>query len=181
MIDIISGAIGHSNDKRDFLIGNLWIDLDVLPTIKRDKLPQVNQWKFIKSTNACTIVNAYKDLCYLWDKECNDKEMLEFIDRAVANMKYITGNGWYSSSWMNAVYKWWNKKYTWMLSNYVLITLQDIPKVLSKWYMVGCTYRGNSSYNNDYRKDYKLDWDSFWSPTYWHRTSIYQKNNKILN
>jgi hypothetical protein len=158
----------------------IWVNVDDIDLIENRKVWQLNQYKFAKSKSACTIVNAYKDLCYLWDKECTETEMLEFIDYCVTKW-YRVGQWRYADFWNKYSVELWNTKYSDKQTSYVKIKRddQDFMPILDKGQMLWCTYKWNRAYNIDYMKDCQLDWSMFWSTTYGHRTSILSKNKNI--
>jgi len=165
----------------DWQYSAVGITVDDLENLNGRKVGQLNQWKYAKSKSACTIVNAYKELCYLWDKECTETEMLEVIDYCIKEGKYKVWFGRYIHFAMKHVANRRNTKYPDKLSSYFLVKRddEDFQKILDKWQMLGCTYRGNNAYNKDFRKDCILNGSQFGSPTYWHRTSIRKKDWKI--
>lgn len=163
--EIISWVIWHSVES-DWLAWDLGITKDMIPKItKWRRLALFNQSKLKETTSACTIVNAYREYCYQTGNGFSQDELLDIIEYAKKNMWY-TWWGWYSSSWMNAVRKYFNKE------SFVLVSYNDI--LLWEIYInnnsVGITYKWNSIWNSD-SDDWILDWLSFGETTYSHRTS----------
>lgn len=163
-----------------FEFGDLWIDPDSLEDIPQHNYPLINQWSYKETKSACTIVNALKEAWYLWWMEANDDEMIESVKYATTQ-NYIIGKPRYADLWMRSTEKFFEMKYPDKKLYYSTLT-RDSPnfiKLLQKWYMLWCTYKGNDKYNADYRADCILDGDSFGNPTYGHRTSIKWKDGKI--
>ena len=159
----------------------LWVNVDDWETLSPRAIPQVNQYKYAKSKSACTIVNAYKDLCYLRDHPATDWEMIAFIDYAVTQW-YKVWQWWFADKAMKSVMEYWNATYPDKLVSYVKIlrTDADFTAILKKNFMLWCTYKWNSAYNKDYQWDLILNWETFGTSTYGHRTSILLKDNKIM-
>ena len=165
-----------------FEFGDLWLIVEDLPDLPKHALPEINQYVYDKTKSACTIVNAYKEACYLYEMEATQSEMLECVVFAHDIMNYTYGKWWFADMGMKAVEKFREKKYPDKPLYYSTIRRDDVefPTLLKKWYMIGFTYKGNSKYNADYQPDCILNWDSFWVSTYWHRTSFIFRDWKLI-
>lgn len=163
-----------------FEFWDLWVNVDDLPIIPYHEYPQLNQYSYKNTEMACTIVWAYIDACYLYEIRPSQADMLECVTYAHDNCQYQYWKGWFADLGMRAVEKFFEQKYKKKIY-YATMTWDDpsLWKLLKKWYMIGITYGGNYSYNKDYQTDIILDWNKFWTATYYHRTSIIYKDNKI--
>lgn len=157
----------------DWNIWDLWLaNIPFIPAWR--KLSKYNQGKNIKTQFACTIVNAYREFCYQMDHVFTEEELLKIID-----FSYWLWFDWYwrqSSSWMNAVRKYFKEEYSFVKIMYNDPLLWEIYKNNNA---LGFTYKGNSQWNLD-SDDWVLDWVDFWTPTYWHRTSTIVYNKPIV-
>ena len=155
---------------------------DNVPFIPSDReLPEVNQYAFTETKYACTLVNAYKEACYTTGVKATQEGMLWFVQEAHNKYGYVYGKGWYTSVAMNTIKKIWNEKYPEHKLDYIAVRMDNpiFLRSLQNRNMLGCTYKGNSAYNEDYQSDNILDWDQFWSPSYGHRTSLRFTDGKI--
>lgn len=163
-----------------FEFWDLWVNADDLPIIPYHDYPQLNQYSYTQTKSACTIVWAFIDACYLYDIKPSQADMLECVTYAHDKCNYQYWRWWFADLGMRAVEKFFEEKYKKKIY-YSTMTWDDpnFWKVLKKWYMLGFTYDGNYQYNKDYQSDSILDWNKFWARTYWHRTSIIYRDNKI--
>lgn len=180
-LEHIDGLLdGNAIDIIDF--ASTWLTIEDLEQITARVKPQVNQYKYKETKSACTIINAYKDACYLYDISSNDQEMLEVVDYATKNYWYVIWRWWFADIAMKTVERRWETKRSDKPLFYSCLWFDDpmLIEVLKRGYMVWCTYKGNTKYNQDYQSDCVLNGASFWVPTYWHRTSLLLEWNKII-
>lgn len=167
-----------------FEFGDLWLDMDSLEVIKKNNVPQLNQYKYSKTKMACTIVGALIQSAYLYDLKITENDMLECVDFSHTDdswmAKYQYGKWRYADLWMRACEKRFEKKFNKKLY-YATISWDDpiFIKLLKKGYPIGLTYNGNYQYSKDYQSDNVLDGNKFWTATYHHRTTMVMLDGKV--
>lgn len=152
------------------------IDVNTLKDISNTSTFKFNQWKYILTKSACTIVNSWRWLlkvveAYYWYKPTN-QDIFDMVDYAVT-MWYTVGSWWFGYKWVDACRKYWNAKHPDMqVSSYLInYTDPDFQKLLDKWYALSWSYNGSTLYTKDYRDNAILEWKSFWPRTYGHWTN----------
>jgi len=172
---IPNGATGH-DDPRDRTAEAITDDLRKLDLPKLSPpRSTMNQGKHTHTKSACTIAWAYLQICQIFNKEANNTELLEVVERAHNNMWYDY-TGQLSSVWANMAVKRWNAHNEEKLL-YIKIAHDDPDLhylMFDRNFMGGATYKGNGAYGRDYRADGILNNTNFDPSTYWHRTSLYQ-------
>ena len=165
-----------------FEFWDLWLDVDNLKYLEKNDLPSVNQYKYTKTKSACTIVWALIQASILYDVDITETDMLDCVIFANKEMRYQFGRGWWADLWMRALEKRWENKFPDKKLYYSTIR-RDSPefsKLLKKGYPLWFTYWGNYQYSKDYQSDNILDWSKFWTATYRHRTTMLQRDNKVI-
>lgn len=147
-------------------------EVSEIPEIDRHEFPKFNQYKDKRSKNACTIVNAVKDLCYNYRIEFKSEYVFGAIEYAVKNDWYVIGKGRHTNKAMQSVRKYFAT--LWIEANYVRLRHTDpkLQEYKEKWYMIGCSFTWDWKYISDYAKDWVVDWSEYWK-SFWHRTSMY--------
>ena len=172
----------EKENPRDFLLGDLWLDVSKLPDIK-GTLPLYNQYKSAKSRSACTIVNAFRQWCHICGVKPTDRDYADLINWCVKYCWYIIGQWRWTEEAMNAVLKRTRQMYPTILCHYAKVNWADgnVEILLDKWYSMWVSYGGNQAYNEDYQKDNILNGAVFWTPTYGHRTCLIKKGNHKID
>jgi len=171
---ILNWALWVWESDKDFLIWNT----DELPKleIQDNERYEYNQWNSLD----CTLYSSFWALSDLMNYRFNTEEISDIV-----NMSYLRwrkrNKWWQTALWVKCVCDYWNNKFPYKpVAYYRLQLLSDtVVESLEKWYTIIVTYKGNSNYNADYIADLSLDKDSFWTPTYWHATTMITKNNII--
>lgn len=162
----------YNIDPRDFWSSKV---TGIMPLLDRE-LPEYNQYKHTKSKHACTIVNAVKDLCYNYDIHFSDDLVEDAIDYCVEHYWYVVGKWWHTNKAMQWVRSFIKTKG--VEATYIRIDYKDplFEEYKDAWYMIGCSFKGNTAYVLDYALDWYLIWKDFKPSNWWHRTSIYKDN-----
>ena len=164
---ILDWAVGH-DDENDRLAWELWITKEMIPDLRVyqwKELPEFNQGHRTETRLACTIVNAYREYCYQTNHDFSEKELLDIVE--FARTLWYSWWGWVSHWWMEAVRKYFNN---WIC----FIKVENNNPLLWEIYLkrnaLWITYKWNDKWNVD-SDDWVLDNTTFWTTTYWHRTS----------
>jgi len=159
-------------DDRDF--GSKFVG-DIEP-VDSHKKPQFNQYDYVKTRHACTIVNAVKDICYNYYLHFDKQLVFDAVDYCIEHWWYVVGKWWQTPRAMQYVRKFFNDM--WEEATYIRLRGTDplLTEYKYKWYMVWCSFWGNTDYVIDYGTDGTVDWTSFHPRQRWHRTSMYGDN-----
>lgn len=170
--DYVDGWDVFAIDNRDFDGSHV----DTIPTILPHKFPEFNQYANTRSRQACTIVNAVKDICYNYNIDMTTELVRDAIDYCVDNWWYVKGKGRSTPKAMQYVRKFFIER--WVDAKYVRLRHTDpkLQEYKDKWYMVWCSFSGNMDYIMDYKDDLVVDGIDFKPRLFWHRTSMYWEN-----
>ncbi len=169
----VDGAVGH-DDPRDWTAESLWEDLSSLAIPKlRDPKTKLNQGLHKHTKSSCTISWSYMQKAQIFNEIANNDELLEIVERCNKNMWYDY-KGQYSSTWINMMVKYHNKKNPKDKILFIkkVYNDKDIDFLTDKNFLLWCTYKGNRDYWKDFRKDAILNGTKFKPSTYGHRTNF---------
>lgn len=178
--NVMPDGAWDNGDPFVFNIGDLWIDIQDLPTIPFDReIPYFNQMDYWETTHACTIVNARRQFCYTAGHPFTTEEMLRVVNYCIERGGYVIGKWRWTDQAMKYVMKYIEEfmpEYNVIYWVYNAVS-QDIASLLWKNHAIGFTYKGNAQWDID-KKDWELEWKSYYPISYGHRTIL--KFNKAF-